>query len=42
MSLAEMNGAGGREAERAVGERSAAGVLGTDVEIGGVSPVLEP
>ena len=40
MSDMENNGAGGREVERAVGERS--GVLGMAFEIGGGSPVLGP
>ena len=34
--------AAGREDQRAGGELVFAGVLGTDVEIGGVSPDLEP
>ena len=34
--------AAGLEDQRAVGELGFVGVLGTGVEIGGVSPVLEP
>jgi hypothetical protein len=41
VEMEETPGAG-RFVERAVGERNEMRVPGTDVEIGGVSPVLEP